>query len=173
MNIIDRPRINRIRRLARPCGRAQGAQLWPGRDRQFGHRLQRFFPGLLLSWVADHRRQYAGLDGRGHRLLCDEFDDHLRRGIRPQAGRFDDYFSFVLSQVAGFFANTATVFAWRRMSCRSGPPSLGHRRELRGQLLAVAFRGVPPGKKPGGETASLGLIRPSSLANSGLSRENT
>ena len=58
---------------------------------------------------------------------------------------FRRYFAFALSQVAGFLANTATV--WCLVELVHIPAwaakVVGDRGELRGQFLALALRGVP------------------------------
>ncbi len=55
------------------------------------------------------------------------------------------YFNFALSQVAGFIANTGTVWCLVELLHRAGlgRQSGGDRGQLRGQFLALPFRGIP------------------------------
>ncbi len=70
----------------------------------------------------------------------------------PQARRSRHILAFALSQVAGFFANTGTVWCLVELASHPGlgGQSGGHRGELRGQFLALAFRGVQgaPAQRP-------------------------
>src|SRR6185312_11965248 len=136
------PRAHR-RRLARAHGRPQGHQLRSGRAREFRHRLRGVFARLLLSRPADHRRQCDGLDRCGHRLLRDEHDDHLRRGVRPQPRLRP------LSRLRGVAVRRlprqhrdGLVPGRAGAYPRLGREGRGDRRLLRRQFLALAFRGV-------------------------------
>ena len=76
------------------------------------------------------------------------------------------YFAFAFWQVAGFLANTATVWCLVDLGARArlGRQSGGDRGQLRGQFLALAFRGVP-----GAQTARM---IPKSLSSNSIGDGN-
>ena len=94
--------------------------------------------------LADRRRQRAGLGRRRHRLyVLNSTITFAHESGRKLSAK--SYFNFALSQVAGFLANTGTVWCLVELLPRAGlgRQGGGDRGQLRGQFLAVAFRGVP------------------------------
>jgi hypothetical protein len=95
--------------LARARHRAQGREFRGRGRREFRYRFRRVFLLLLLSGPVDRRRQYDRLGRRRERLLRDELDHPLCGRVRRRL-HLKGYLGFALSQIMGFFANTATIW---------------------------------------------------------------
>ena len=164
---FDRARAQASRRLAEPRAGFQGDRLRPCRRGQHRRSIMacfcwrgpglndspaalagfrfavRFLPMRQRRDVVVDRREHDLLDRRRQRLLRHEFVDHLCGGIGPQA-RWRAYFAFVLSGVAGWLANTATLAGRGGSSAAAGLARQGRRDsgKLCRELLALAFRRV-------------------------------
>ena len=105
---------------------------------------------LLLSRLADRRRQRLAwvVAVTGSYVLNSTITFAHESGRKLSAR---SYFNFALSQVAGFLANTGHGLVPGRAVARAGlgRQSGGDRGQLRGQLLAVPFRGIPRARPQG------------------------